>query len=316
MSAWQSRPTWMNTPKHSSVSNNSAALELLKGDAVDPDPPPGLWISALARIAEHKCRSLPLAPLPSHERGSLSGRPWWRRMDVAVAALLLIVVGGMGLSFLGLVWDRYRIAICQNNLRNFHQALLSYSDMNHGQFPCVEAKPPRNHAGYYLPILHEAGVLPAEARPACPADSHFSSLAGPLPDLKELDALHREKFREVIQRLGGSYAYSLGYQEMENGQLILHGLMSTMDSELPIMADRPPYSGSPDFTTANSPNHGGTGQNVLYIGGHVRFCTTRFAGFPGDDIYLNADRHVEAGRGPHDTVLGSSEASPYPGGDE
>ena len=37
-----------------------------------------------------------------------------------------------------------------------------------------------------------------------------------------------------------------------------------------------------------------------------------WVGIGGDDIYVNRDSRVETGRGPYDTVLGRSDASPYP----
>jgi hypothetical protein len=177
----------------------------------------------------------------------------------------------------------------------------------------VEAKPPRNHAGYYLPILRDAGVLPSDDSLACPANGRRPPAVLP-PDLEALYHSRREEFRETIRRVGGSYAYSLGYSV--NGKRDHHGLTRRMEDELPIMADRPPFTSAANFFTANSPNHGGRGQNILFIGGHVRFCTSRFAGLNNDDIFLNVDHRVEAGRGPRDTVLGSSEASPYPEDDE
>ena len=60
----------------------------------------------------------------------------------------------------------------------------------------------------------------------------------------------------------------------------------------------------------NSLNHGGGGQNVLYIGGNVRYVTTRTVGIGGDDIYVNLHQRVLAGVTPSDTVLGASDASP------
>ena len=68
----------------------------------------------------------------------------------------------------------------------------------------------------------------------------------------------------------------------------------------------------------NSPNHGGVGQNVLYLNGRVRFCTNRTVGVDGDDIYLNKEKQPEAGIDRWDSVLGASGFHPslsMPGGD-
>ncbi len=60
----------------------------------------------------------------------------------------------------------------------------------------------------------------------------------------------------------------------------------------------------------NSANHGGRGQNVLFLGGHVDWRTNRNAGVRGDDIFVNWDNQVLAGKAWEDSVLGSSDTSP------
>ena len=74
----------------------------------------------------------------------------------------------------------------------------------------------------------------------------------------------------------------------------------------PIVADRPPVEGEP----GNSLNHGGAGQNVLFLDGHVSFVPQRTVGDPDDDIYLNRANQVAAGLDQHDIVLGYSAARP------
>ncbi len=64
-----------------------------------------------------------------------------------------------------------------------------------------------------------------------------------------------------------------------------------------ILADRPP-----DRDGAG-PAHSG-GQNVLFISGNVRFCTTTRVGVDRDDIYHNQDGLVAAGKHRYDSVLG------------
>ena len=83
------------------------------------------------------------------------------------------------------------------------------------------------------------------------------------------------------------------------------GLSRDSGDLLPILADRPCESGA-----ANSPNHGGAGQNVLYIGGQVRWCAEPRVGVDCDDIYLNQKYRVLTGEHRLDTVLGPSEAAP------
>src|SRR5262249_5725585 len=91
-------------------------LDLLASDAVDADPPDGLWVSTLAAVAEYKCRTLPAAPAPAAER-VVAGRTWWRRVDVLVAAALLLVVGGVASTWLVAARDRQALEACKDNLR-------------------------------------------------------------------------------------------------------------------------------------------------------------------------------------------------------
>src|SRR5262245_49917436 len=142
-------------------------LELLRDDA---EPPPGLVIDTLARVAEHRARPLPQAP---RERARVAGNAsWWRRPDALVAALILVAVGMLVIPSLLRVWHQQQVAACANNLRQFHQALVLYSDQQPGQaFPRVEMEGPRGVAGVFVPILHDAGVLPQELKFACPGQA-------------------------------------------------------------------------------------------------------------------------------------------------
>jgi hypothetical protein len=66
------------------------ALEPLRADAQEIEPPPGLAVRTLARVAEYCCRDLPRAPAPSRRFGE-GGRPrWYRRADMLVAASILL----------------------------------------------------------------------------------------------------------------------------------------------------------------------------------------------------------------------------------
>src|SRR5262245_2661566 len=60
------------------------ALAPLAEDAADPDPPPGLALRALARVAEHCC-ALPTAPPPTHGERVVAGRRFFSgRVEWAV----------------------------------------------------------------------------------------------------------------------------------------------------------------------------------------------------------------------------------------
>jgi hypothetical protein len=127
--------------------------------------------------------------------------------------------------------------------------------------------------------------------------------------VEELDDMYRTRraaFNAAVHDLAGDYAYTLGYLDGD----ALHGLCRDSGDDLPIMADRPGAAAA-----GNSLNHGGAGQNVLYIGGQVLWRLDRGAGVQRDDIYLNKGYQPLAGRHRLDTVLGASDATPYPPAD-
>jgi prepilin-type processing-associated H-X9-DG protein len=281
-------------------------LELLRQAllplAVDQEivPPPRLALRTIAKVAEHVCRDLPRAPLPP--RSEPAGRPWWRRADVLVAASLLAVFVGLGLP--ALVKLRQPVSAlalveCQNNLRVFHQALKTYEDQ-HKQLPSL-AQAPRNVAGMIVPVLNEAGTLPATFSVRCPGHGPFQTCS---LTLDEIRAMTPEQFSQHAPNLLMSYAFTLGYRD-ENG--VWHAISRLDDAgenAVLIFADNPP----PSIATGNSLNHASKGQNVLYLDGHVRFLTART--LAGDDIYLNRANRVAAGLDSRDFVLGASDAKP------
>ena len=191
---------------------------------------------------------------------------------------------------------------CQNNLRVFNNGLQAYYDQ-HGRFPSVVAERPRDAAGMVVPIMMKSGVL--EEVPSVRCAGNGPRFQCPLT-LDEARAMAPEEFFRQAPNLVPSYAYSLGHKDANGnyyGPSIPEGQQK---SDVPLMADGPPADGG----MGNSTNHGGTGQNILFADGHVRFITVRNIGVGNDDIYLNKANDVAAGLDPCDTVLGASAARP------
>lgn len=262
-------------------------------------PPPHLAARTIARVAEHICRELPRAPAP--RRSESGGRPWWRRADVMVAASLLAIFAGIGLPLLlrlrgpssGVV-----LVECQENLRKFHVALKNFEDV-HKQLPSIN-EAPHNVAGTIVPLLNDAGMLPADFSVRCPGHGPFQPCKFTLAEIR---AMSPEKFRQHAPNLLTSYAFTLGYRD-DSGVWHAVNRSENSDNAVLIFADSPPAA----VATGNSRNHGGRGQNVLYLNGAVQFLTQRT--LAGDDIYLNTDRIVAAGNGTRDFVCGNSAAKP------
>ncbi|MFM7150862.1 MAG: anti-sigma factor family protein, partial [Gemmataceae bacterium] len=275
------------------------ALAPLEEIQEDPEPPPSLIINTLARIAEHRCRRIPAAPQAS--LASLEPTSRWsiRRVDSIVAALLLILVGGLLAPLAIRQWHMHQRLACENNLRKFWVALENFADQNEGEFPRVANTGPRAVAGIFLPTLLDHG-LAQDVTPGCPSTRHT-----PVSNrsLAELDRLHQQspdEHRAALRLLAGNYAYTLGYVE---GNRFL-GLNRDSSDGLPILADLA------DDSLGQSGNHSSRGQNVLYVGGNVRWAVQPTVGLECDNIYVNRRNLVGAGLGRVDSVLAAGDCGP------
>jgi hypothetical protein len=278
-------------------------LAPLAGDSDTDEPPPGLVINTLALVAEHQCR-IPRAPAPRRSAANAGWRV--RRIDALVAACLLVVVAGLMLSLLTSIWRGSARAACANNLRQLWAALSAHADLNDGQYPRVEEAGPHGVPGIVIPTLHDSGVLGDNISTDCVHGSQ-ANLALTIADMERLYKERPEEYYATARRLCGTYAYSLGYYE--EGRHSLCGLTRDSGDRLPVMANRAGPDGG------NSTNHGGSGQNVLYVGGNVRWASHPSAGVGMDHIYLSHNRRLEAGVCREDTVLGAGDARPAPRGE-
>jgi prepilin-type processing-associated H-X9-DG protein len=283
-------------------------LQPLAADRNTVEPPPGLWVRTLACVAEHQCRRLPSAPPPPPSRPVVPNRGWWRRADLLVAASIFLCLALLIPPGINKLRYLQNITTCKENLHQFYHALKVYSDHQGGAFPNVAtaAPAPKNVAGLVVPILRQSvGFPPDGTFVTCPAQPDPPSCSVSLREVEEMDP---EEFARRAPGLAGVYAYTLGYDDGTG----LQGMRletGAPNQVLPLMADQPPLD-IERGGIGNSPNHGGRGQNVLYIDGHCAFQTTRHVGFEGDDIYLNQNDLVRAGTNLFDAVLGRSAARP------
>jgi len=274
------------------------ALRPLAADRDESAPPDGLAERTIAKIANEGGWHLPQAPRDSETPASpRSG--WRRRADVLVAATLLILALGVASPLL-YRWGRQRGTLeCQENLRQFFVGLTTYRDQ-HGAYPDLTRESPRNVAGVVVPVLADAGVLPVSFSVRCP---DVGPQLGCILSLAQVRTMPEEDFQTQAPNLALCYAFALGYRDPAGSY---HGPWQAPGSTWPILADRPPSDGTP----GNSPNHGGTGQNVLFLDGHCQFVPQRTVGDPADDIFRNNEQRVAAGIGANDIVLGYSSARP------
>jgi hypothetical protein len=273
------------------------------GEDPEMDPPPGLALNTLAFVAQQQCKDRPPCPAP---RDVPLNRPYfgWRRVDVLVAACIALVCTALLAPMLAGLWKKNDRFACTNNLRKLWQAMTTYADSQHGSFPRVEESGPLAFAGVYVPRLSEMGLLQGVSV-HCPARGARPASTLRVRELEQLYRQSPDQYAQTIQTLGGHYAYSLGYDDGHG----LHHLRRDAGDGVPLLADRASPTG---HLATNSDNHEGQGQNILYIGGFVRWATHPQVGVAGDHIYLNQQQRHEAGVCRTDSVLAASPVRPYP----
>ncbi len=286
------------------------ALAPLAADRGDEPPPADLVFKTLRRAGLTPA-SLSFARTRRLAGTGSSRRSTWRRADVFIAAsiaLIILLVLPPSLMYLR---QREDIVRCGDNLRAFGVAFAQYAGDHKGQLPQPERAGPLAAAGIYAPALRDAGYLKSKGplRVYCPrVDTGLPQLVPSLEQLRTMD--ESPQYHLLRRSMGGSYAFNLGYVDAQKS---FQPIRKDMGDHVPVLADRPPRPTERAFyRLANSPNHGFKGQNVLFMGGHVRFLTSRHMG--DDDLFLNRVNTIAVGWGPMDAVLAPSEFPPFPTG--
>ncbi len=280
-------------------------LSPLAADSECPEPPSGLAMRTVQAFPETSPANFPrYSSPPARSLGPV--RPFWRRMDVLVAAAMIFVVIGVSVPWLYRSQVMHGRVLCQDSLREIWAGLQAYAEADkEKQFPNVAtiASPPRNVAGLVLPKLIALGFLSKKFVIRCPGGEK------PVKPEAYEDAvtMDERKFKLLAKKFTPCYGYTLGYQD-ENG---FHGPGFKPEFKpvfVAIVSDGPPENLFNASTELNSPNHHGLGQNVLFANGTVKFCESRI--IEGDDLFLNERNEVGAGLKWNDNVIGASHSRP------
>ena len=255
--------------------------------------PSGLAERTIQRVLRQRLSELWTPSAPSR----------WRPTDLAVAASILIVLSMVVFPALGQSRQRKILAECSNHLRTIGVALENYSTNFAHYYPYSSSSGPLGVVGMYAPILLESGYVSDAATFVCPG-SEDDPCALPRPSQLR-DALDDiDRLASLAPSLGGSYGYSLG---VRHDGVYYAPRRGRVAGQL-ISADRPVRPSMANVARSNSPNHGGAGQNTLFLDGHVEFRTSPRTGTVGDNIFVNQKERVEPGLDWDDSVIGSSEA--------
>ncbi len=291
-------------------------LSDLRDDGTSYEPPVGLAARTCDRIAAF-ANGERVVGLPARFRSSppeyAPGNRRWTAADFIVSGAVCLAV--LLLLMPAIAYSRFQsqVSACQNNLRELAIALQAYSEHHDSFFPPVPAEGKFSVAGNYALVLSESGLVNNAGYFLCPTSPEAQALeAWTTPTRQAIIRAEGEALLELRRRMGGSFAYTLGY--LRNGKLI-----PTRNLGRPyfvIMSDAPVMKwigrGAPGEQPVElrSAFHGGRGQNVLYEDGHIKFVV----GCPSDDcrqtFYLNSYCLPSAGVDVHDAVVGASETPP------
>jgi hypothetical protein len=286
-----------------------AELELLRGglEPLDADrdpiePPAGLATRTCLLISKYtEVSPAPVADPGERQAAASAGR--WRLSDFAVAASVLIAAGMLFLPALSNSRSNARLLACQNNLKDLGAGLVNYSRQNNDLFPQIPLAGKMAAAGAYAPQLYEAGYVTTPNSIVCPASELADDRMFTPPSQKDIMGAEGEHLTELRRKMGGSYGYTLGYQDANH---VYHPTRNRSRERYALMADAPNLN-SQHF---QSSNHGGDGQNVLFEDGKVKYLKNCHLTDCRDEIFSNDEGKMAPGTHVDDAVIGHSALTP------
>ena len=253
-----------------------------------------------------------IAPMSSGiDTPSGAQRSWFDWMGGAVSVAILL---GLLLPTIASGRLEARKVACQDHLRQFGTALTNFVNRSQqSRLPSVSESGPEAFAGVYAVRLKEVGLLddpdirwcPSRDQPALTNDTsrEINTVVG-------TEALYRATINELkrIQRFaGGHYAYSLGVIDT-------NGFTSPRfesRSSFAVMSDAPRNLASQGSWNTATAGHNGTGINVLYEDGRVRFVSILSLDDTIDHPLRNHLGRGEAGINVDDASLAPSWRPPF-----
>lgn len=229
------------------------------------------------------------------------GRASWSLVDLLVACTAAAIVGAVLLPAISLSRFNSRVIACQSNLQCLFHSMVSWAEMNDGEFVRIPDSGPLSVAGCFGPYLKESGLLESDQLLSCPGISGSAEPAR-IPTLTEVaNATTVPQTLDMQRRMGGHYGYSLG--NADNG--IYRAPRSMGRANFALLADSPTFSNG---NSRSSRNHGPSGQNILFEGGRVSFVTSPIIGT--DEVFLNDLMMVAPGIHNLDSVVAPSHVHP------
>jgi hypothetical protein len=269
------------------------AVALLVDDGETILPPVGLAARTVASVAERRRRRslLDLVPMTVP----------FRWPDVAVAAGIFLA--GVLTLLPAAYRDRLRMAevTCTANMQQIGSGLFRYAS-THESYPYVAPDCPGSYVGAFAMQLHDDGLITDATPLHCPSCNRALPASARLISFQTL--CEQERLAPGMGRsaiIANDYAYHLGYRDGSGhaGPII----PASLSAAVPLLADQPPHDAGGRILPGNSPNHGGSGQNVLFSDLHVGWRRSRWISPSDPDIFLNNEDRPAPGLDWKDSVL-------------
>ncbi|QGJ71582.1 Hypothetical protein PBC10988_32890 [Planctomycetales bacterium 10988] len=282
----QREPSWREA-----LEQIRSELDCLQADPAPLDPPQGL--------AERTCDQLFSGDSTSFsELNPVSKSNRWRNWSLCDVVATL----AMTFSFLLLLGpclchlqSESQLSACKDHLREIGKGFSSYSLANAGFYPPLLWEGPLSGPSSRTLTLFEEGHLTDPTVLQCPSATEASLCLDTCPSRDSFLEADEESLKILKRSLGGSYAFSLGYEQEQDEQ---NPMLSR--SQFALVADRP----SALEPQLQSRNHGGKGQNVLFEDGHVQFLSDPVLPASAmDHIFLNRIGLQAPGLDEQDSVM-------------
>lgn len=269
-------------------------LFLLADDDMEIAMPPRLAEKTLARI--HKKTTL-----QEHLRETVIPRRSWRISDIAVAASIVFAM------FLGTfpALNRARFTAsnlaCSANLSQLWQSAEQYSTA-FDFYPSALAQNQQMPAGALLVLMKHTGHLNDSVTLSCPGCGSQVH-AGELPEWTEVEKNLARNNPQLESAMQNVYAVHPGMSGPNGLTHLRRNMPDQLRSNVPLFGDRPAPTNFWSQVHINSDSHGGLGQNVVFVDGHVEFSKSRRFHKSNDDIYTNHLGEVSAPSSADDMIL-------------
>jgi hypothetical protein len=231
----------------------------------------------------------------------IGGRSPWSLVDFAVAGGVLTVLGMLMLPALRESRDAARRIACQNNLRTLGTAISDYAENHCHWAPPIPENAPA--ALYAVALADDEGVdrKQLEQLLVCPDSELAARISNGtqvlyIPTREELERAEGARRAQILDALGGIYAYRVGFKDDQGGY---HPVKFTGKLGESMLADPPRLV----QLGVRSSNHGGEGQNVCDQRIKCGFLPNGDVLASRDSIYLNDNGQHAAGVRRGDIVL-------------